>query len=167
MKKHIFDKSKYSVWYVFENGDVYCDTKYQGRNSVHRLRKHNHMRGYQYVRTTNGNYQVHRLVAEAFAPNPKNKPCVNHKDCNKHNNVASNLEWVTHKENNEHARANGRVTLLNKNCGAKLKYSNAVCADVLRRVSSGMTYVNAGSKYNMPYSTVAHLVRGSRRLIKI
>lgn len=47
--------------------------------------------------------RIHRLVAEAFIPNPDNLPEINHKDGNKQNNKVDNLEWVTHRENTVHS----------------------------------------------------------------
>lgn len=62
--------------------------------------------GYKFIslRKDGKYYQryVHRLVAQTFIDNPENKPEVNHKDRNKHNNCVDNLEWVTSKENSQH-----------------------------------------------------------------
>lgn len=52
-------------------------------------------------------FLIHRLVADAFIPNPENKPQVNHKDGNPANNHADNLEWVDGFENMQHAQRTG------------------------------------------------------------
>lgn len=76
------------------------------------MAQYNDMRGYLRVGLCNKEkrkklIRVHRLVAETFIPNPNNKPCVNHKDGNKHNNQKENLEFCTYGENLEHAWKNG------------------------------------------------------------
>lgn len=55
--------------------------------------------GYCRVNIGHKKLRLHRLVAEYFVPNPNNYPVVDHKDTNKLNNNASNLEWVTQQEN--------------------------------------------------------------------
>lgn len=54
---------------------------------------------YYYVSIGGNDYRINRLVAQAFIPNPENKPIVHHKDHNKLNNHYSNLEWATPQEN--------------------------------------------------------------------
>ena len=57
-------------------------------------------------------FLVHKLVAEVFLDNPCNYPCVNHKDENKLNNCADNLEWCSYSYNNGYgtARIRSRIT---------------------------------------------------------
>ncbi len=70
------------------------------------LKPWNNMHGYCNVNLMKDGerkvFKVHRLVAEAFIPNPENKYAVNHKDGNKENNHYLNLEWCTKSENELH-----------------------------------------------------------------
>ena len=81
-------------------------------------------RGYNTVSFNHTTYMVHRLVAEGYVnnPDPTNKRYVNHIDGNKLNNCASNLEWVTIKENNVHAILTG---LKVQPKGYKIKYKSS------------------------------------------
>lgn len=58
-------------------------------------------------------YRVHRLVAQAFIPNINNYRCVNHKDENKQNNNVENLEWCSHKYNNNYGTKPNRISIAN------------------------------------------------------
>lgn len=55
-------------------------------------------------------YRVHRMVAQAFIPNPNNLPEINHKDYDRTNNSVDNLEWCTHIENIEHSAGTGHFS---------------------------------------------------------
>lgn len=160
----LFDQTKHTKWYITNRGVVYYVTTYRTDKpkEVEKKPSLNKGRGYMYVRTTNRNHILHRLVASAFIPNPENKPEVNHKNGNKANNRVDNLEWVTSKENAQHAIKNGLTKHMKKNEG-NLKYTQEEINAVYNLVMDGMAYAKAGGIYQMPYSTVAHLMRGSRR----
>lgn len=64
--------------------------------------------GLKVARKTSRIKLVHRLVAEAFLPNPEALPAVNHKNLDKHDNRAGNLEWVSNSANQVHAAKHGR-----------------------------------------------------------
>lgn len=69
--------------------------------------KHGYMTVNLYNNGKSSSKRIHRLVAEAFIPNPYNKPEVNHLDGNKTNNYVGNLEWSTKSENMQHAYKTG------------------------------------------------------------
>ena len=67
---------------------------------------------------------IHRLVAQAFIPNPDNLPCVNHKDENPNNNNVDNLEWCTQKYNCNYCTRVDRIMETKKQQYKKIyKYS--------------------------------------------
>lgn len=66
------------------------------------IQSKNHQGYLQVKLTKNGiskTKKVHRLVAQAFIPNPNNLPQIDHIDDNKENNYASNLQWITNEDN--------------------------------------------------------------------
>lgn len=69
------------------------------------------------LNTVEKSFLAHRLVAEAFIPNPENKPYINHIDGNPNNNHISNLEWCTPMENVQHAIKTGLTNSTNRAYG--------------------------------------------------
>lgn len=103
---------------VTSHGRVLSLKDNHGKDRIKELKQCNHISGYMHVVLfKNGkgyNKKVHRLVAQSFISNPNNKPCINHIDENKTNNRVSNLEWVTHKENNNHGTHNQKMSISRK-----------------------------------------------------
>lgn len=87
--------------------DITVDGEIINRNTGRKVKPQPNGKGYLRVSIGKKLMFVHRLVAEKYIPNPDCKPQVNHKDGDKKNNKASNLEWVTNSENREHAIVNG------------------------------------------------------------
>jgi len=54
--------------------------------------------------------KIHKLVAQAFIPNPDNKLCIDHTDNNRLNNNVTNLRWATHQENNRNRQLSTKNT---------------------------------------------------------
>lgn len=76
---------------------------------------------------------VHRLVAEAFIPNPFNKPDVDHIDTNRANAIVSNLRWVTSSEN--HLNPITRAKFVQNNPSKGKRYGDSFCAKPLKAIS--------------------------------
>ncbi len=102
---------------------------------------------------------VHRLVAEAFVPNPHYLPCVNHIDADKLNNSAGNLEWCTHKENMEHARSLGLYHCRGEKAGRSGCTEEQVHNVCFMLQSTTKTHKEIARDCNVTLDTVNHIAR--------
>ena len=129
-----------------------------------RILKQSCVNGYKRVRLCeNGkviNYFVHRLVADAFIDNPFNKPCINHKDGDRKNNHFSNLEYVTHSENTQHAKRNGMLKpQRGEKCGAS-KLTEKEVIEARRIFSKGnITITSLASQYGIKRQGMTSIIK--------
>lgn len=143
---------------------IYKNGKTQG-NYVGQILKHDTANGkagpYKSVRLCINNKpkrkSVHRLVAEAFIPNPFNKPNVNHIDCDPSNNIVSNLEWCTQKENIAHS-----IKLGNHPRGSKTGTSIVTEEQVLEirnlRLTTNLTVQQLADMFGMKHGGVKQIL---------
>lgn len=94
---------------------------------------------------------VHRWVAQAFIPNPDNKPFVNHIDGNKQNNHVDNLEWVTNQENVTHAKVTG---LLPRGEDRPNTNSEADVIKICEMLSDGIRLCDVSRETGVDYAVV-------------
>lgn len=116
-----------------------------------------HPKGYLQVSLNGKNYLVHRLVADAFIPNPENKPQVDHINGDKTNNRVENLRWTTSHENNSNPSTswknrNGmqKVMRIDKNGLTKIYDSVKEAADDV-----GVNHSSISKCLNLKRQTIA------------
>lgn len=85
--------------WLYEVSNLGRIRRIKNKRLLHPFIKKNKGNGYCYIKVFGRNLRMHRLVAKAFVYNPFGKREVHHKDHNKQNNKASNLEWVSRHEN--------------------------------------------------------------------
>lgn len=100
---------------------------------------------------------IHVLVAQAFIPNPDNKPEVNHIDGDKLNSRADNLEWVTRLENHQHACDTG----LNTHYKLSAKEKHEICELFY---SGQATVKQLAERYNTVQSNIRRYIRNYEKL---
>lgn len=99
-------------------------------------------------------YLVHRLLAQAFIPNQKGKPQVNHIDGDKSNNALNNLEWVTQSENQRHAYKMGLQVGYRKPMPLSESHKKALCGS--RWNGEKRVYIAHGLRFSTPEAAADH-----------
>lgn len=97
---------EYPKYFVTEDGKVWSAKGKKGK-WLSLLKNGDYLKVIFSVKNNKKSFLTHRLVAEAYIPNPDNKPFVNHKNGIPTDNRVENLEWVTAQENTQHAWETG------------------------------------------------------------
>lgn len=121
-----------------------------------------HNDGYIFTTIKGNQTPIHVFVAKAFIPNPNNLPEVNHKDGNKMNNSAENLEWVTRSENQKHAV---NLNLQPKNLSTYTgKFSDEQREEIKKLWNSGeYSKREIAKKYNVSHTCICDIINNKYR----
>jgi hypothetical protein len=103
---------------------------------------------------------IHRLVAEVFCNGYAKALNVNHKDGDKHNNCAANLEWVTPRENMKHAVATGLMRDQNGEGNLMTKLTNVKVSEIKKALRAGVDKKVLAELYGVKPQVITDIKRG-------
>lgn len=145
LERDVIRKSKFGKEYVYHLNEKILSKKIDSD-------------GYELVNLyRNGKSEtlkVHRLVAEAFVDNPNSFPIINHKDCDRKNNMADNLEWCNYSYNNSYGDAGYKRAL--KKGKPLIAYKDGI--EIGRFISS----YEAAKTLNCSDGNIRNMLRGKK-----
>lgn len=155
------------VWRIIDGfADLYKVSNFGRVKSFNRgkpkiLKERISPNGYRFVALQVGGKKIlksiHRLVAEAFIPNPENKPQVNHINGVKNDNRVENLEWCTRSENIRHAVATGLKASGEDNYNAKITNEQA---RIIRENPNNLSIAQLAEEFNVSCNFIGAVQRG-------
>lgn len=173
------------LYFVSDLGRI--KSMYKGKEKL--LKQHTGTTGYKkvslYYNKHKKDFKVHRLVALHFVPNKNNFPVINHKDGNKLNNSADNLEWCSHSYNVKHAYNIGlkKSIHITKDDLIKLYVDerkptteiaeiynttkNTVCKKLQKYKITARNASERKNKYNLPLDELLNDLREGKRNIEL
>lgn len=103
-------------------------------------------------------FSVHRLIAQAYIPNPNNFPTVNHKNGIKTDNRIENLEWVTFSENIIHAMETGLLVPAKGKNTKHGRFDEKDINEIRKLYSDGLSQYKIAELYNVTRGTIQQIV---------
>lgn len=147
MKEIYKDVKGYEGYYEISNLGNVRSSSYKGRRI---LKPAKTKRGYLNVvfciNQKKEHKLIHRLVAEAFIDNPNNFKTVNHKDENKLNNTAENLEWLSQEENNRYSN--------------KKMLTEEQVRQIPTMIGNGYSQLDIANSFNVSRRTIQFILKG-------
>lgn len=144
----------YYGYVVFEDGTIISKMKGTSMSS------HDNGRGYLILNLRIGGKSrikgVHRVVAEAFIPNPDNLSDVDHIDGDMRNNHVSNLRWLTHGDNIKHCYSLNNRSATGEN-NARCDTTEETVLEICRMLQNGERVCNIRDKVGVPYSRISSI----------
>lgn len=164
MRKQKMKIPNFGGYYISCDGTVTSTN----RGSKERVLKHQRgTNGYLHVHCIDDTGRrrirlIHRMVAEAYIPNPLSLRYVNHKNGVKTDYRIENLEWCTHSENVKHAFTDLGRKMKRGSSAPTARFSQEEVIDIKRRIDIGEGITAISRVYSCPPSTIDNIKRGTR-----